>query len=54
MVTLFSKWEKFHGLITAAEAERLLDNDIQIYETLIQENIAQLINATPARCAGCC
>ncbi|ENB7665606.1 lysozyme [Enterobacter cloacae] len=38
---VIQQWEKFHGLITVAEAERLLDNDIQIYETLIQENIVQ-------------
>lgn len=34
-------WESVRGLISSEEAERLLNNDIQIYETLIQENIPQ-------------
>ncbi len=31
------KWEKFNGLITPAEAEYLLFNDIQLCETLLRE-----------------
>ena len=39
---VIQQWEKFHRLITGAEAERwFVNNDIQIYEMLIQENITQ-------------
>ena len=31
------QWEKFNGLITPAEAEYLLFNDIQLCETLLRE-----------------
>ena len=35
------QWEKFNGPITPAEAEYLLLDDIQLYETLLRETIGR-------------